>query len=129
MAIPLPGAIRSAFSSSVASGRPSSTSTRFMGLFSPETAYNDDKVWCRNMLSCRAGFGLVLSLCFSFAARAQTSTFAWKNVNIQGMGYVTGLVIHPLAPHDIYIRTDVGGAYRRSEEHKSELQSPMYLVC
>lgn len=48
----------------------------------------------------------------SFAAQAQTSTFAWKNVNIQGMGYVTGLVIHPLPPHDIYIRTDVGGAYR-----------------
>jgi xyloglucan-specific exo-beta-1,4-glucanase len=38
--------------------------------------------------------------------------FAWKSVNIQGMGYVTGLVIHPKAPHDIYIRTDVGGAYR-----------------
>ena len=48
----------------------------------------------------------------SFTAQAQTPTFAWKNVNIQGMGYVTGLVIHPLPPHDIYIRTDVGGAYR-----------------
>jgi uncharacterized protein (TIGR03437 family) len=50
----------------------------------------------------------LLGLCLS----AQTSTFAWRNVNIQGMGYVTGMVIHPLAPHDIYIRTDVGGAYR-----------------
>jgi len=38
--------------------------------------------------------------------------FTWKNVTIQGMGYATGLVIHPKAPHDIYIRTDVGGAYR-----------------
>ncbi|UWZ82509.1 Ig-like domain-containing protein [Occallatibacter riparius] len=38
--------------------------------------------------------------------------FNWASVNIQGMGYVTGLVIHPLAPYDIYIRTDVGGAYR-----------------
>ncbi len=38
--------------------------------------------------------------------------FVWKSVNIQGMGYATGLVIHPQAPHDIYIRTDVGGAYR-----------------
>ncbi len=38
--------------------------------------------------------------------------FVWKSVNLQGMGYATGLVIHPQAPHDIYIRTDVGGAYR-----------------
>src|SRR5436190_19695390 len=38
--------------------------------------------------------------------------FAWKSVNIQGMGYVTGLVVHRKPPHDLYIRTDVGGAYR-----------------
>ncbi len=38
--------------------------------------------------------------------------FSWKSVNTQGMGYVTGMVAHPLAPNDIYIRTDVGGAYR-----------------
>jgi xyloglucan-specific exo-beta-1,4-glucanase len=55
-----------------------------------------------------ARLALLLSSCLS----AQTSTFAWKNVNIQGMGYVTGMVIHPLVPNDIYIRTDVGGAYR-----------------
>jgi len=38
--------------------------------------------------------------------------FKWKNVNIQGMGYVTGLAIAPQSPHDVYIRTDIGGAYR-----------------
>ncbi len=38
--------------------------------------------------------------------------FSWESVNTQGMGYVTGMVAHPLAPNDIYIRTDVGGAYR-----------------
>ena len=38
--------------------------------------------------------------------------FSWTSVNTQGMGYVTGLVAHPLSPNDIYIRTDVGGAYR-----------------
>jgi hypothetical protein len=41
-----------------------------------------------------------------------TSGFSWESVNTQGMGYVTGLVAHPLAPNDIYVRTDVGGAYR-----------------
>jgi uncharacterized protein (TIGR03437 family) len=56
--------------------------------------------------------GVVICLFLSIAVRAQNATFAWKSVNIQGMGYVTGLVIHPLAPNDIYIRTDVGGAYR-----------------
>jgi len=40
------------------------------------------------------------------------SGFSWASVNTQGMGYVTGLIAHPLAPNDIYIRTDVGGAYR-----------------
>ena len=54
---------------------------------------------------------LSISVCLP-AAGAPPAPFAWKNVNVQGMGYVTGLVIHPLAPHDVYIRTDVGGAYR-----------------
>ncbi len=51
-------------------------------------------------------------LATALAAAAQPSPYAWKSVTIHGMGYVTGLVIHPLPPHDIYIRTDVGGAYR-----------------
>ncbi len=38
--------------------------------------------------------------------------FTWRNVPLRGMGYVTGMVIHPVAPHDVYIRTDVGGIYR-----------------
>lgn len=45
-------------------------------------------------------------------SRSGNNGFTWASVNTQGMGYVTGLVIHPLAPNDIYIRTDVGGAYR-----------------
>src|SRR5208283_4795546 len=54
-----------------------------------------------------------LLACLSPAARAETvQLFQWKNVNIQGMGYVTGLVVQPSAPFDAYIRTDVGGAYR-----------------
>jgi hypothetical protein len=63
--------------------------------------------------------------------------FSWKSVNTQGMGYVTGMVIHPLAPNDIYIRTDVGGAYRFDRtnqywvpllDHYGRLESEIYGV-
>ncbi|MEM7556444.1 MAG: sialidase family protein [Cyanobacteria bacterium P01_A01_bin.84] len=37
--------------------------------------------------------------------------FQWRNINIQGMGYVTGLIISPKSGN-VYIRTDVGGTYR-----------------
>ena len=63
--------------------------------------------------------------------------FSWESVNTQGMGYVTGLVIHPLTPNDIYIRTDVGGAYRYDRTNQywiplldsfGTLQSEVYSI-
>jgi hypothetical protein len=47
------------------------------------------------------------------ATAAPAELFQWKNVNIQGMGYVTGLIATARAggSSDVYIRTDVGGAY------------------
>lgn len=36
---------------------------------------------------------------------------SWKNVNLQGMGFVTGLRIHPTSG-DIYVRTDAAGVFR-----------------
>lgn len=38
--------------------------------------------------------------------------YKWDSVRIGGGGYVTGMIIHPTEPNLIYIRTDVGGAYR-----------------
>jgi uncharacterized protein (TIGR03437 family) len=62
---------------------------------------------------CRTFRVVALLAWMSPAARSQAvQLFQWKNVNIQGMGYVTGLVVQPAAPFDVYIRTDVGGAYR-----------------
>jgi xyloglucan-specific exo-beta-1,4-glucanase len=42
----------------------------------------------------------------------QKTDYQWRNVQIEGMGFVTGLVIHPTVPDLIYIRTDAGGAFR-----------------
>ena len=42
---------------------------------------------------------------------SMSQNYTWKNVNIQGTGYVDGIAIHPVS-NDTYIRTDVGGAYR-----------------
>ncbi len=56
---------------------------------------------------------LIILCCASNQLFAQVWDF--KNVNLQGMGYVTGLIIHPnttLAPNTVYARTDVGGVYR-----------------
>ena len=39
-----------------------------------------------------------------------TKLFNWKPVNIQGMGYVIGIQIHPSG--NIVIKTDVGGVYQ-----------------
>ena len=50
-------------------------------------------------------------LLFALAASAQEPPWTWQNANIQGMGFVTGITAHPVS-HDIYARTDVGGAYR-----------------
>src|SRR5205807_5089152 len=59
-----------------------------------------------------SGVSLAAAALLASTLRSAETAFAWKSVNIQGMGYVTGLVVHPKPPHDIYIRTDVGGAYR-----------------
>jgi len=40
-------------------------------------------------------------------------SYAWTNVRIVAGGYVTGVYFHPTQQNLAYIRTDVGGAYRR----------------
>lgn len=46
------------------------------------------------------------------AAAAAADTYAWKNVRIDGGGFVPGLIFNRKEKNLIYARTDIGGAYR-----------------
>jgi xyloglucan-specific exo-beta-1,4-glucanase len=75
-----------------------------------------------------------LSVLFFLLFLAQTAIaqlWDFKNVNLQGMGYVTGLLIHPnttLAPNTVYARTDVGGVYRLDNDNQRWIPLMDYYV-
>ena len=48
--------------------------------------------------------------------------YNWHNLPLGGMGFVTGIVVHPTEPDLVYVRTDVGGCYRWNEETKEFIQ-------
>ena len=52
----------------------------------------------------------ILSSVFSYQGKSQE--FTWGNISFQGMGFVTGINIHPTDAEYIVVRTDVGGNYR-----------------
>lgn len=62
------------------------------------------------------------SVAFASQISMPREPYIWKNVAIAGMGFVTGLVIHPNEPDLVYARTDVGGIYRWDKSTASWVQ-------
>lgn len=48
--------------------------------------------------------------------------YRWQNVDIRGMGFVTGVLTHPQVPDLVYVRTDVGGIYRWRADQRNWVQ-------
>ncbi|MDX9882946.1 MAG: hypothetical protein RBS73_12860 [Prolixibacteraceae bacterium] len=65
-----------------------------------------------------SSFVCLLFLTTSFQLLAEEPPYRWENLKIGGGGYVTGIAIHPSNKDIMYIRTDVGGAYRWNATEK-----------
>src|SRR4028118_2121067 len=64
---------------------------------------------------------LLMSLVFRHicgARAAETEPHTWRNVEIAGGGFVSGIIPHPAQKGLMYARTDIGGAYRWDEAAK-----------
>ena len=81
----------------------------------------------RNFLRLPASLLLAAGLAAPAAHAQTTPSYAWKNVNIQGGGFVSGLVYSPAQAGLLYARTDVGGAYRWQPATRTWLPLTDYL--
>jgi photosystem II stability/assembly factor-like uncharacterized protein len=48
----------------------------------------------------------------------KTEKYIWKNIVVGGGGFVPGIIFHPVKKGLVYLRTDMGGAYRRDSSSK-----------
>ncbi|ROW04872.1 hypothetical protein VMCG_04766 [Cytospora schulzeri] len=59
---------------------------------------------------------LVATALPSASAFTRSYPYEFNHVAVTGGGYITGIIAHPTEPNLMYVRTDIGGAYRWSQE-------------
>lgn len=64
------------------------------------------------MLALAVAAGALAAAAPALAASPAVQPYSWKPVEVLGGGFVSGVVYHPTEKGLVYIRTDIGGAYR-----------------
>src|SRR5687768_12476425 len=59
-----------------------------------------------------------VAACAALPAEA-AQPYTWKNVQIVGGGFISGIVFNEGAPNIIYTRTDIGGMYRWNQANRT----------
>jgi hypothetical protein len=73
------------------------------------------RVWLAVLLAV-AGLSLAAPSAQAQAA-PRSEPYTWKSVQMVGGGFVDGIIFHPTVKGLSYARTDIGGSYRRDDQH------------
>jgi photosystem II stability/assembly factor-like uncharacterized protein len=66
----------------------------------------------KSLLALAAATGVLALAQPALAAPPTVQPYGWNTVEVLGGGFVSGVVYHPTEKGLVYIRTDIGGAYR-----------------
>jgi photosystem II stability/assembly factor-like uncharacterized protein len=66
----------------------------------------------KRLLALAAAAGALTLAAPALAGPPSVQPYAWNTVEVLGGGFVSGVVYHPTEKGLVYIRTDIGGAYR-----------------
>ena len=66
----------------------------------------------KRILALAAAAGALVLATPALAGPPTVQPYSWNTVEVLGGGFVSGVVYHPTEKGLVYVRTDIGGAYR-----------------